>query len=129
MTATGVDRWEKSEAIVKRISSDERRTILSGATDARYVPTGHLVYTVRGVMFAIRFDLNRLQTVGGPVAVLDGVAQAGGGTTNTPAAHWSVSNHGSLMYVPGTMAGPNMFDLGYLDRKGSVERLNLPADA
>jgi hypothetical protein len=127
-TATGVDRWEKSEAIVQRISSDERRTILGGATDARYLPTGHLVYTVRGAMFAVRFDLNRLQTAGGPVAVLEGIAQAVGGT-NTPSAHWSVSNHGSLMYVPGSVAALTRFDLGYLDRKGSVERLNLPTNA
>jgi serine/threonine-protein kinase len=51
-----------------------RKTLVRGPTFARYLPTGHLVYANKGTLFAIPFDLARLETRGTAVPVLDDVA-------------------------------------------------------
>ena len=44
---------EESEIIVESPTTGERRTVRVGGTDARYVPTGHLVYADNGVVYAV----------------------------------------------------------------------------
>ena len=46
---TGNDRWEKADIVVQSLPSGERKTILRGGSDARYLPTGHIVYALSGV--------------------------------------------------------------------------------
>ena len=36
--------WENQETVVQSLETGERRALIPGATYARYVPTGHLVY-------------------------------------------------------------------------------------
>jgi dipeptidyl aminopeptidase/acylaminoacyl peptidase len=78
----------------------------------RYVPSGpgspkrnerdggHLIYLHEGTLFAVRFDVTRLETVGLAVPALEGIAadSAVGG------AQLAVSAEGTLAYVPGTAA-------------------------
>ena len=49
----------------------------SGA-NARYVSSGHFVYSMRGVLFAVPFDLGRLEATGGPVPLVEGIRTFGG---------------------------------------------------
>jgi serine/threonine-protein kinase len=51
----------------------QRKTLVRGAAYARYLPSGHLVYTNKGTLFAIPFDVDRLETRGTPVVLLDDV--------------------------------------------------------
>ena len=51
-----------------------RKTLVQGSTFARYLPSGHLVYMNKGTLFAIPFDVDRLETRGTAVPVLDDVA-------------------------------------------------------
>ena len=39
---------------------------VDGGSDARYVPTGHLVYVLGRIVFAVPMDLRRLEVTGGP---------------------------------------------------------------
>jgi serine/threonine-protein kinase len=126
-TGTGLDRWDKAQVVVQSLRSQERRTLLDGATDARYLSSGHLAYAVRGTIFAVAFDASTLQMRGGPGVVLEGVAQSSG--LNTGAAHWSVSELGTAAYIPGSVSAGTSPDLAYLDRSGAFERLNLPSHA
>jgi dipeptidyl aminopeptidase/acylaminoacyl peptidase len=73
--------------------------VLEGASDARYLPTGHLIYAVGGDLFASRFDLATQSLVGRRVAVLEGVRRTLNATTGS--AHVAVSTTGALVYVPG----------------------------
>ena len=41
--------------------SGDRKTVIDGGSDARYLSTGHLVYAVGGVLYAARFDLGTLE--------------------------------------------------------------------
>jgi serine/threonine-protein kinase len=124
------DRWNKAQIIVQSLKSGERKILVEGGSDARYVPTGHLVYALGGTLFAVPFDARRLQVTSGPAPVLEGVARAALGGGNAGTAQFSVSNTGSLIYSPGpagvTVASSGGRVLGLADRKGASERLKLP---
>ncbi len=125
-TGTG-DSWDKAHIVVQTLRSGERKILIEGGSDARYLPTGHIVYALGGVLFAVPFDLKRREVTGGPVPIVEGVRRSG---TATGTAHFSVSDTGSLIYVPGpaaTTAAQN--NLALIDRKGAVEPLKLPSGA
>ena len=98
-TGTASDRWDKARIVVQSLASGERKTLIEGGSDARYVPTGHLVYALGGSLFAVAFDLQRLEVSGGPVA--DGRGRQAIARRVTGAAQFSVSSNGSLVYIPG----------------------------
>ena len=50
------------------------KVLISGGSDAHYVPTGHLIYGAAGTLRAVGFDLERLEVKGTPTGVLEGVA-------------------------------------------------------
>src|SRR5712692_2954169 len=101
-TGIGPNVWDTAQIVVQSLKSGERKTLVSGGSDARYLPTGHIVYASAGVVFAVRFDLRRLAIVGGPVPVIEGVGRAG---TNTGTAQFSVAGNGTLVFIPGVYDG------------------------
>ena len=124
-TGTALERWDSARIIVLSLTSGERKTLVEGGSDARYVSTGHLVYAISGSLFARPFDMRRLVVTGEATPVVTGVGRSVGGVTG--AAHFSVSSAGSLVYVPGPIAAwSGRLDLALVDRNGRVERLNLP---
>jgi serine/threonine-protein kinase len=106
--------WDDAQIVVQSLETGERQTLIEGGTDARYLPTGHLVYAQVGTVMAVPFDLTRLEVTGGPVPVVEGVAQA---TVTTGAAHFSVSSLGSLVYVPDVLLTSGN-TLVWVDRNG-----------
>jgi Tol biopolymer transport system component len=117
------DTWEKARIVAHSLKSGQRKTLIEGGTAGQYLPTGHIAYALRGVVFAVPFDLRRLEVTGGPVPLVEGVRIDGG------TAHFSFSQTGSLVYVPGPVSGSaaQQNDLALLDRKGTAEPLKLPA--
>ena len=61
-TGTARDRWDKARIIVQSLTSGERKILIEGGSDARYVPTGHIVYARQRNLYAISFDV---RAVGG----------------------------------------------------------------
>jgi len=117
--------WDTAQVVAYSLKSGERRLLIDGGSDARYLPTGHLVYAVGGVLFASRFDPERIATIGTAAPVVEGVRRAGGATG---AAQFSVSATGSLVYVPGPASvGVARRSLTHVDRNGVVTVLKLPA--
>jgi serine/threonine-protein kinase len=133
-TGNAPDRWDKANVVVQSIATGERKTIVEGGSDARYMPSGHLVYAFSGSLFVMAFDVRRLETSGEPVRVVEGVRRATGRVsivrsmrTGSGAANFSVSNNGSLAYVPGpAIAAGALLDIALMDRRGAVEPLKLP---
>jgi eukaryotic-like serine/threonine-protein kinase len=120
--------WDKAQIVVQSLKTAERKTLITGGSDARYVPTGHLVYAVGGVAFAVPFDLQHLAVTGGPVPVVEGVKRSLTSTFAT--THLAISSTGLLVYVPGpayTTSGQS--DLALIERTGTVQSLKLPAAA
>jgi hypothetical protein len=74
-TGAGPNAPDTSNIVVQSLSTGERKTILSGGSDGRYVTSGHLVYAVGGSVFAAPVDTSRLE-VGTPVPVIAGVMRA-----------------------------------------------------
>jgi serine/threonine-protein kinase len=123
---SGDDRWDKAHIVVQPLAGGARKTIIEGGSDARYLPTGHLLYAYQGVLFAVPFDLGRWETKGDAVPVVEGVLRAAFPDVNSGVAHFDVSNAGLLIYAAadsGSIAGRS---LAFIDRRGSIERLNLP---
>lgn len=116
------NRWDSARIVVQSLASGERKTLIDGGSDARYVPTGHLVYAVGGSVFAVAFDVTRLQVSGGAVSVVDGVRRGAPSLAGT--AQFGFASNGSLMYIAGPPSA--RWDLGLTDRKGGVEPLKLP---
>ena len=122
----GADQWDKANVVVQSLSTGERRTLVQGGSDARYIPTGHLVYAISGTVFAVPFDTRRLEVRGGPVPVVEGVRRASGSPPATAAAQFSVSRTGSLVYFPGPVStSTNQLEIILADG-AAVSRLKLP---
>jgi Tol biopolymer transport system component/predicted Ser/Thr protein kinase len=127
---TGV-AWDNAKIVVQTLKSGVRKTVIDSGADARYLPTGHLVYALNGVLLARPFDLRRMETTGGPVPVVEGIARTAFGAAQF-AFSWEPSGHGSLIYVPGPPSGRGADKriLALVDRKGGVEPLkNIPPGA
>ncbi len=122
-SGTGAGRWDEADIVIESLSSGERRVLRTGGGDARYVPAGLLVYALEDVLFALPFDVDTLELSGGPVSILQGVRRSPGGITGS--AFYSVSDSGTLIYVPGTASGATW--LGWVDTNGDIERIDLPA--
>ena len=124
LRASGTSSWDASQIVIQSLASSERTVLIEGGRDARYVPTGHLVYALEGTLLAQAFDLDQRAMRGGPVALVEGVRA----TTATGAAQFSVSGDGSLVYVSGGGAGGEL-RLVWVDREGQEEFLDVPAAA
>jgi eukaryotic-like serine/threonine-protein kinase len=127
-TLTSGAFFDKPRLVVQTSGPVERKTLIEGATDGRYLPTGHIVYAVAGNLLAVSFDVRSLQVTGTPVPVIEGVARtaltATGSVTGT--AQWNVSRTGSLVYVPGPVSDSLFLSrLALLDRRGRTEVLPL----
>jgi eukaryotic-like serine/threonine-protein kinase len=120
---SGGAMWDKAQIVVQTLKTGMRKTILEGGSDARYLPTGHLVYGLGGRLYAQAFDVKRLEKTGGPVGIVEGVER--GGTSGS--AHFAFSNTGSLIYVPGpvSVSATGQDSLALVDRKGVAEPLKL----
>ena len=123
-TATGRGRWDEGHIVAASLESGERKVLWDGGSDARYVPTGHLVYALADDLFAVPFDVDRLEVTGGAVSTVEGVQRSRTGSTGT--AQYAVSDDGSLVYVFRGVVGPAPNTLALVDRNGVVDRLNVP---
>ena len=74
--SNGTD-WDNAQIVAHTtLGAAERKILIKGA-DARYLSTGHIVYAVGGVLYAVALDVRRLETVGPSIPVVQGVRRAG----------------------------------------------------
>ena len=121
------NRWESGQIVVQRPGSSERKVLIDGGGDARYVPTGHLVYALSGTLFAVPFDVQRLEVTGGPVPIIEGVRRAAVVPNVPPTTQFAFSSTGSAAYIPGpTSVSSTQSDLALMGRDGKATPLKLP---
>jgi eukaryotic-like serine/threonine-protein kinase len=115
------------QIIVQSLKSGERKVLFKGV-NARYLPTGHIIYSLpdnnSNNLFAVPFDLNKLEVTGGQVSILEGV----GG--------YAFSESGTLVYVPQSAVATGTAStvspkstLVWVDRQGKEEPLGAAPDA
>jgi serine/threonine-protein kinase len=123
-TAEGFDQ---AQVVVQPLPSGQRKVIVRGGSDARYVPSGHIIYSFGGNVRAIPFDLKKLETRGSAVGVLDGVMRVS--IPLAPDTQLSFSSNGALAYIPGEGFVADRRVLALADRTGKIDRLPVPAAA
>ncbi len=117
--------WDGAHIVVRRLDGSAPRILIEGGTDARYLPTGHLVFARGTTVLATAFNPATLSMRGSPVPVLDGVGRSQ--LWETGASHFSVSENGTLVYVPAGRISDRR--LVWVDRNGVEEELPMPARA
>ena len=96
------------------------KTLVRGGYSGRYLPSGHLVYANKGTLFAIPFDVDKLETRGTAVPVLDDVAYNPG----TGGVDVDFAGTSTLVYRRGTpAAGATGLSIQWLDGTGKKEAL------
>jgi serine/threonine-protein kinase len=124
----GPERWDQGQIVVQSLRSGERKVIVRGGSDGRYVPTGHLIYALGGTLFAIPFDASTLQVKGGPVPVIEGVLRVRNPAGSGGAANVAFAANGALFYMPGPVSAASAPTvLAFVDRSGRQQPLALPA--
>ena len=110
-----VQSWEQAQIVVQSLTTGERKAVVEGGRDARYLSSGHIVYASNGVLYGIPFDARTRRVTGGPVSLVEGVGDAG---TTTGAAHYSVAANGSLVYASIAGGGGTPVSFVWVDRTG-----------
>ncbi len=113
------DDVDKGTIDVIALADRRRKTLVRGGANPHYVAgpngLGHLVYSNKGTLFAIRFDLRRMEARGPAVPILEGVAhdeKLGGG------ADFDVSRSGTLVFRKSAASGSKMTTVQWLDDAG-----------
>jgi eukaryotic-like serine/threonine-protein kinase len=129
-TARSSADWTQARIVAQPSDGGAPRTLVTGAADARYVTTGHLLYLKLGTLVAVPFDPARLQIAGAPIALLDDVMQAVNTdniyVTETGAGQFAVASAGTLAYVTGGIFPDRNAQLVWMDRHGVETPLKLP---
>ena len=127
---------DRSNLVVAPLSGGTPKVVVSGGYYGRYVPSGpgsptrgerqggHLVYVQQSTLFAVRFDLDRLETIGQAVPALEGLAS----NMAFGSAQLALSSDGTLVYVPG-LAATTVRPIDWLTRDGKTSVIRaVPAD-
>ncbi len=123
-TSTNAEPWNVAGKIVAVSLPSGARTIVvdGGAADARYLPSGHILFVRGGVVHAVAFDATTLQARGTPVRLIEGVRRS----EDSSGMDLSVSSTGMLAYVPGAVSGEDL-KLAFFGRDGGPQPLAVPA--
>ncbi len=110
---------------VQSLKAEERRVLFPGDC-AWYLPTGHIVYAVADNLFAVPFDLERLEATGGAVSVVKNIFRA-----SVTSPQYAVSDSGTLLYIPGHDIAATVAQrtLLWVDRNGKEEPISAPPNA
>jgi Tol biopolymer transport system component len=119
-TLTG---WEEAKLVVQPLPTGAPKIVLQGGYYGRYLPSGHLVYMHAGTMFAVPFDLTRLEVMGQAVPVLENVTAS---PAVTGGAQFAVSPGGTLVYVPGQQVETDA-PVVWMNREGQTTALRTKA--
>jgi Tol biopolymer transport system component len=118
---------KESQVMVQALKSGQPKALLTmQGTVSRYLPTGHIIYTVERNLFAVPFNLDRLEVTGAPVPMVEGILWMG----STAAPQFAISDSGTLVYAKGLgLSAASGRTLVWVDRKGKEEPLKAPPDS
>jgi Tol biopolymer transport system component len=114
--------WHNSEdmrIVAYSLETGERRTLIDPGSHAYYIKTGHIVYAWKGDLLAVPFNPEKIEVTGQQEVILKGVSM-----NNLGLAHFSISDNGSLIYVPGNFVDQK-YILTLVDHKGNSKSLNI----
>src|SRR5262245_14393981 len=130
--------YDAAQIVVQSLVSGRRDVVVAHGTDARYIPTGHLVYAAGGsqrrarysaTLLAVPFDVTTLTVTGGAVPIIEDVA------ASNVIVQFSIASQAALAYLPADLP----FDIGvgalrprtlvWVDRHGREDPISAPPRA
>jgi serine/threonine-protein kinase len=132
VTKSAFPSWDDTEIVAQSLASGNRKVLVEGGADARFVATGHLVFLRKGTLMAVPFDAQRIAVTGAAVGLVSDVMQAANIQPiqiDTGAGQFAVSDSGSLAYATGGVFPQDRWSLVWVDRTGRSEALNVPPGA
>jgi serine/threonine-protein kinase len=112
--------FNDADLVVQPLPTGTPRVVHRGGYHGRYLPSGHLVYLHSGTMFAMSFDLDRLEVTSQPVPVLEDVRS----NSITAGGQFSISNGGLLAYLPGPSVGAGTVP-HWMNREGHTTAMKM----
>ena len=113
---------DASELHVLMLDTGVHRILVPNALAGQVLDTGHLVFVRSGGLWAVPFDQDRLETVGTPAPIVDGVRVESGG-----AVQYALADNGTLVYLSGDASAGLARSLLWVDRDGNEEALAVPS--
>ncbi len=89
--------YDNASIVVQALPEGPRKVVVKGGYHGRYLPSAHVVYVHEGTLFAIPFDLARLEATGPSAPVIEELV----GASITAGAQFAFSNQGTLAYLSG----------------------------
>jgi serine/threonine-protein kinase len=111
--------YEDGRIDVLSLKTGKSKTVQQGGYFGRYLPTGHLVYVHQATLYAVPFDLARMEVRGVPVPVLDDVA----GDPAFAAGQFDFSRTGAFVYLGGRSLAQR--PIAWLDSAGKTQTLTM----
>jgi serine/threonine-protein kinase len=117
--------WDSARIVAQSLETGARTEIRRGS-DARVLPTGHLIYAQGSALFAVAFDSATRDVSGAPVPIAEGILRAGRGQGGQGgSANYDISRNGTLVYAqrPGYWDRPTPRRLLSVDLAGNARPL------
>lgn len=128
-----VINWDRdARTYAFSLDTGKKTLLIEGGSDARYIPSGHIVFARDGQIMAVRFDVESLSVSGAPIRVLAGVGHCIGSPWSgmeSGAAQFVVSRAGLLAYVPGPLQPRSLRPVVWVNREGDEEPIAVPLSA
>ncbi len=119
-TASTAGSFDEASIAALDLKTGKTKVLHRGGYFGRYLPSGHLVFIRNGALFAVPFDLSRLETRGTAVPILEDIA----GNPLTGGGQLAFSRTGTLVYLSGKPgASVSLGQLSWLDALGKREPL------
>jgi serine/threonine-protein kinase len=114
------DSTTADEATIALVSLEtgETKELHAGGYYGQVTPSGHVVFIRDATLFAVPFDIERLEVTGSPAPVVQGITTEPG----PGGAQYSFSDDGTLVYVSGEVEVPD-YPAVWVDREGGVSKL------
>ncbi len=119
-TSIARGRFADARIGVLSLETGETKFLDVRGSNAHYALSGHVVFARAGALLAVPFDLERRESIGEPLIVVEDVMD----NPSTGAGHFSISGAGDLAYVGGGVDAVES-TLVWVDRRGKEKPLPL----
>jgi serine/threonine-protein kinase len=121
--STNPFNWEDGDIGVVSLDSGQLKVVQRGGYSGHYLPSpngnGHLLYVHESTLFAVPFDLSRLETSGSPHPVLADVA----GNSVEGSGQFAASKSGSFIYLAGKSNTSLTYPIAWMNISGATTPL------
>ena len=110
--------FDEADIAAVKLATGERKILVKEGTDPHYVSSGHLLFMRAGVLLAVPFDPEKLETKGAVVPVAENILE----NPRIGAGQYAISKDGLLVYIPGGVTYGE-HELVFVDKAGNARPL------